>query len=329
MAVTTDETVDFLSTPDAYPERPASVEVLETHRSWVFLTPTRAYKLKKAARDDGVDLRRVESRRQNSEAEVRLNRRLAPTVYLGTTAVVRDAAGRLRLGGAGEPVDWLVVMVRIPSEEMLDRRIREGRVDEGEVRRFARLLATFYRDAAARAGRTGPEHRRFLAEGVESDRRELASPRHGLDAALVARLAGFLTDELERSAALFDHRAAEGRLVEGHGDLRPEHIALAPRPLVIDCLEFDRGLRLLDPLDELAYLALECERLGDAQVGAWVVDEYRRASGDPTPPELLRFYRAYRAGRRAHLALLRLRDPRADAAKWRARAERYLALALP
>lgn len=322
-----DAVVAFLSRAAAYPEGPAAVEVIETHLSWVFLTDTRAYKLKKAATHDGLDLRTVTSRRRNSEKEVRLNRRLAPDVYLGTTPLTRDASGELRLGGDGDPVDWLVVMRRLPADCMLDRRIAAGDVDQGHVRRLARRLAGFYA-SAPRAEWTGPEHRRVLEEGVRGDRRELSCPGHGLDEARVLRVTDVLLETLGRSAARFDERAAAGRVVEGHGDLRPEHICLGPEPVVIDCLEFSRALRLVDPADELAFLALECERLGAPRVGRWVIDEYERCAGDRLPPELLRFYRAYRACRRATLAVWHLRDRRPDGARWRERAHRYLDLAL-
>ncbi|MCO5167668.1 MAG: hypothetical protein M9894_15070 [Planctomycetes bacterium] len=330
----TDVAVSFLSRPGAYPgEAPREVSVIETHLSWVFLTDARAYKLKKAAVHDGLDLRPLEARRRNAAEEVRLNRRLAPDVYLGVAPLARDPAGRLALGAPGEVpdarevIDWLVVMRRLPAGAFLDRRIREGRADEGEVRAVARRLAGFYAHAE-RVDRSGPEHRAFLARGLAGDRRELSRPEFGVDRARVERVTEALRARLEADAALFDRRAADGRLVEGHGDLRPEHIHLGPEPVVIDCLEFDRALRLVDPADELAYLALECDRLGAPRVGRWVLDEYRRAAHDPLPPELLAFYRGYRACRRATLAAWHLLDPRADAAKWRGRAAEYLALAL-
>jgi aminoglycoside phosphotransferase family enzyme len=133
---------------------------------------------------------------------------------------------------------------------------------------------------------------------------------------------------LERHAALFERRVAERRLVEGHGDLRPEHVCLAPEPVIIDCLEFSRELRLLDPADELAFLALECERLGAPAVGSWFLAAYTEVTGDAPPPLLLRFHRTYRALRRAKLAVWHLEDPAVrEPARWTARARRYLELA--
>jgi aminoglycoside phosphotransferase family enzyme len=116
-----------------------------------------------------------------------------------------------------------------------------------------------------------------------------------------------------------------GCLVEGHGDLRPEHICVGREPAIIDCLEFDRDLRVLDPADELAFLGLECERLDAPWVGQWFLDAYIEVTGDVPPPPLLDFYRSYRALRRARIAANHLDDPHVrDPERFAARARQYL-----
>jgi aminoglycoside phosphotransferase family enzyme len=122
---------------------------------------------------------------------------------------------------------------------------------------------------------------------------------------------------------------SQGRIVEGHGDLRPEHVCLGPEPLFIDCLEFNRDWRVLDPADELAYLAMECEHAGAPWIGEVVFETYREATGDNPPLPLVRFYKAYRATVRAKLSAWHLKDhpDPADQGKWIARAQRYLELA--
>jgi aminoglycoside phosphotransferase family enzyme len=119
------------------------------------------------------------------------------------------------------------------------------------------------------------------------------------------------------------------RVAEVHGDLRPEHVCLGPPVCVIDCLEFDRNLRTLDPLEEIAFLALECRQLGAPRLAARLVVAYRQASGDPAPEALLLFYMGCRAITRAKLAAWHLRDRvGVDADRWRDRAQRYLVEAL-
>ena len=260
--------------------------------SWVFLTDTHAYKLKKPVRYAYLDFSTIEARRLDCEQELLLNRRLAADVYLGVIPLVLGAEGRLGVGGAGEVVDWLVQMRRLPAQRMLDYLIRNGTVEPAEISRLARRLARFYAH-----GRLKPSRPRRIGStwpsAIEANLRELTSPEFGLDKDLPERLARFQLGFLETHAELFDSRVRQGRIVEGHGDLRPEHVCLLPEPVVIDCLEFNREYRILDPADELGYLALECERLHAPQVGRWLLESYtrsewRRAARRPAPflPEL-------------------------------------------
>lgn len=326
-----DDAVLFLSQPAAYPEAPSGVSVIETHMSWVFLADADVYKLKKAIRHDEIDFSTPAKRRQNCLEEVRLNRWLAPGVYLGVVALTRDRAGRLAIGGAGEAVDWLVHMRRLPDDRHLDAVIGAGRVreDEAKIREAARRLARFFA-AAPVVGLSAAAHRRMLEDGVEADQRALSEPRYGLPQDKVASLVRAQTAFLHDCSVVFDARAVAGRIVEGHGDLRPEHIWLDPEPVILDRVEFDPTLRTMDPADELAFLALECERLGARPVGDWFLEEYTAVTGDAPPVALLGFYRVYRAMRRATIAARHLDDPSVkNPERFLQRARRYLGLVQP
>lgn len=319
--------VAFLRRPDSYPEDGARVETVETHMSWVFLTESHAYKMKKPIRYEFLDFRSLEARRRNGEEEVRLNRRLAREVYIGIVPLTRGARGRLRLGGFDAPVDWLVKMHRLPRERMLDHAIGAGTVRKEAVRTLAFDLARFYKAGPSVPIEPAAYRARFGA-GVRDHRGVLSEPDFGLDAALVARVCEAQDAFLARRAALFDGRIAEARIVEAHGDLRPEHVCLGPSPQIIDCLEFNRDFRIMDPADELSFLALECERLGAPWVGPLVFDAYGQATGDGPPAGLVHFYKSYRSCLRAKLAVQHLRDAEVrEPDKWPALGARYLALA--
>jgi aminoglycoside phosphotransferase family enzyme len=323
--------VSFLRQPQVYPDAPRAVSVIETHMSWVFLTDTHVYKLKKAIRHDEIDFSTPERRRHNCEEEVRLNTRLAPGVYLGVVPLTRGIDERLAVGGPGEPVDWLVHMRRLPDGRNLEAVIASGRVhaDEARIRTAARALARFFA-AAAPEPMTGATYRARLEAGTRADQGHLSEARYGLSRARVDALVHAQLEVLNRCSHVFDRRAAEGRVIEGHGDLRPEHIWLDPGPAVIDCVEFDRDLRLMDPADELAFLALECERLGAPEIGAWFVDGYTETTGDAPPAMLLEFYRTYRSLRRATIAARHLDDPTVpDPDRFLDRARQYLDRARP
>jgi aminoglycoside phosphotransferase family enzyme len=316
--------IDYLSRPHAYPERPATIETIETHFAWVFVAGELVYKLKKPLRSHDLDFTTLAARRANCELEVALNRRLAPHVYLGVVALCVQS-GRLTLEGAGTPVEWLVKMRRLPRELALDRVAAAGAVPDEGLRLLLAKLARFYA-TAVRAAWDGAAYRAALDRDTERYARELMSPALQLDTARVTALAGRLRRFVATNAASLEARIAAGRVVDSHGDLRPEHVFLTPEPQVIDCLEFSAELRLQDSAAEAAFLALECERLHFTPLGARVLELYRSECRDGVPPELLAFYRARHALIRAVIAAwhLETEQPAPAASHWRALAHWYL-----
>jgi len=302
----------------------AGDEAIETHFAWVFLRGDRALKLRKPVRRDSMDYSTVEARRLDSESEVRLNRRLAPDVYLGTRPLTREAAGGLAIDGSGEVVDWLVEMRRLDRDLMLDTRLARGAATDEDLRRVAATLAAFYaREAPA------------LTDGAALDARVRAqvAANHSvlatLDPAAAARLRDGQLAFLDARRPWFDARARGGCVIEAHGDLRPEHIVLEDPPAVIDCLEFDRNLRVLDRAEELAFLELECGRLGHPAAGRLVAQECLARLCDAVPPALARFHRSHRAATRAKLYVWRATEPDGGSPQlWHATARGYLDAAL-
>jgi aminoglycoside phosphotransferase family enzyme len=296
--------------------------------AYVFLTDERAYKLKKSVKFDFLDFSTVALRRHVCEEEVRLNRRLAPDVYLGTVPLVRDARGALHVGMKPEsaPIDWLVKMRRLPSDRMLDQVIRARGPRRHEVAALSVLLVTFYRGAP----RVSISHEAYvdrLDSAIATDVRDLGAWHNDLPISLIRSVGSALRGRLLRERRSFGRRAAH--IVEAHGDLRPEHICLTDPPVIIDCLEFRRDFRILDPLDELAFLGMECERLGDVTTGPTLLRLYEEGTCDHAERMLTEFYAAMRALLRAKLAIWHLRDgASADSARWRSSARAYLELAV-
>ncbi len=315
----------FLSDARSYPEGTSAVTAIETHMALVFLTDHHAYKLKKPVRYDYLDFRGLDVRRRMCLEELRLNRRLAPDVYLGVVALTATADDLLAIGGPGTPVDWLIRMRRLPGDRMLDAAITAGTVTAADLVAVADVLAAFYR--TARVDGVGPaDYRARLEHRLTRDAAALA--RDATLAGAAESAAAKLTAFLERRGSLVEERAQAHRIVEGHGDLRPEHVCLNDPPVVIDCLEFEPAFRLVDPADELAFLALECELGGAAGVGERLIADTCARLGDEPPQALLDFYRGSRALLRAKLAWLHLGDVPASAhALWRQRTLRYLAAA--
>jgi len=323
---TLEEKVAFLSQPGAYPVYQGEVTRRETHMSWVFLTADRAYKLKKPVRFPYLDFSSLALRETACRAEIRLNRRLAPEVYLGVVPLTVSAAG-LSLGGAGDIVDWLVVMRRLDEHATLDRALVERRVEAWQIDRLAATLVQFYRRAVP-VFVSPRAHLVAWQRNLLFNRHVLLDRRLGMPAGLVRRIDRAQRLFLDVRGSLLADRVRARRIVDGHGDLRPEHIYLGDPPRIIDCLEFNAALRAVDPFDEIAFLSLECERLGNPWAGRSIRVRVAAALRDGPSEELFTFYRCYRATLRARLAIAHLLEPSPRTPeKWPALARVYLALA--
>lgn len=316
--------VAFLSRADSYAEEPSAVESIETHMAWVFLTDRYAYKLKKPVKLPFLDFSTLERRKEDCRLEVVLNRRLADGVYLGSIPLTANPSGRLALAGEGKVVDWLVHMRRLPQEKMLDERIRKDTVEEDEIRRAAVVLAEFFRRAPPEPTVEYAYVARFK-RWIREDQDVLRKPSFELPADLVEGGVAPLLRVVRECPSLLEVRA--DRLIEGHGDLRPEHVCLETKPVIFDCLEFNREFRIVDPVDELAFLSMECDRLGATFVEPLLLEVYESITGDRPDERLVRFYKARRACLRAKLAVWHLDDHGVDVEKWTGRAREYLELA--
>jgi uncharacterized protein len=317
--------VAFLLRGDAYRPPVAAVERHETHMSQVFLAGDRVYKLKKPVRFPYLDFSTLARREAACRAELRLNRRLAPDTYREVVALVRTPKG-LAIGGDGEVVDWLVVMNRLDETQMLDRAIADGRLHRWQLDRVAGVLVQFYRRASA-ALISPAVHAAELRRSLAYNRRVLLDPRFHLPAGCVRAIDAVQRRFVSERAGLLVERVQRRRIVDGHGDLRPEHICLGDPARIIDCLEFNARLRMVDPFDEIAFLCVECERLG----APWAGDLRRRIMhglDDGDSEELFVFYRCHRAMLRARLAVAHLFEPDSRTPeKWEPLARAYLRIA--
>lgn len=317
----------FLSDPASYSHHPKSVEAIETHMSRVFLAGALAFKMKRAVRLPFVDFTSLEARRLNSEREVALNQRLAPGIYEAVVPVTRGTEEQLAIGGAGEPCEWLVRMRRLDRARLLDCAILSGEAKPADIDRLTAVLAGFYAETA-RIEITAVDLLQWWREALTRVRKTLTSPLFALPAGEVDAALGHLERFLANRADLIFARAEARRIVDGHGDLRPEHVHLGPPLLLIDRLEFSERLRWADPFDESALLGLECERLGAPWMAPLLVDGLAAGLGESPPPALHGFYRCYRACLRSALSIEHLQDPQPRTPeRWPRQANEYLSIA--
>lgn len=320
------EKVAFLSQTNSYASAPSRVERVETHMAYVFLTDQHAWKLKKPVKTPFLDFSTIEKRRHDCEEEVRLNRRLAGDIYLGVVPLTRDEEGSLRLDGNGLAVDWLVQMRRLPRERSMESLIHAHSVQPKDIRRVARQLSDFYRRADPIDIAPG-EYPASLLETIDANDQQLGSPEFELSADTFKPIIARQRRYVEEHRSQLDQRARQGSIVEAHGDLRPEHVFLVDPPVIVDCLEFNRDLRILDTASELMFLALECERQGAAWVKDLLFETYTEITQDAPPPDLLTFYRAWHACTRAKVSLWHIHDGRDNSHVWIEKARKFLRLA--
>lgn len=316
--------VEFLKNPANYPRHTDSITVRETHTAMIFIARDRVYKMKKRVRFPFLDFERLDRREYYCREEVRINRELAGAMYRGVVPLVRAKDGKLHFGGKGHVVDWLIEMDRLPEREMLDNRLLAGQVSRAEIGAVASVLSRFYRRQQSAHADAASYMDHLLAEtAINSE--HLHALRHFLDGRTGNRLAGSAIALLERHEHEIKERIASGLVVDGHGDLRPEHVCLTDPPVIFDRLEFDPHMRLIDIYDEIGYLALECELLGAAWVGPFLIETVEREIGSPPSAGLMKTYRVFRALLHARLAIDHLRDksPRTPE-KWPGQARIYL-----
>ena len=309
--------VAFLSSPEAYPERPARIEVVETHFAWVFLAGTRAYKLKKASHLRGADWRTPQARELACRDELRLNRQISAPTYLGVEPLIQTPDG-FRIGGEGHAVDWLVVMRRLDERRMLNAVLAAGSLTRADLDAVIEFLVAFYKSRNPLPFAPDTYLRRVTARLQEA----LAALRRTepqVPADRLEQLGSELAAAFESLRPQLAERARAHRIIEAHGDLRAEHVWLGPPVQIIDSLEVYADLRMLDTAEEIAMLALECQRAPWAP--AYLRDGYRLLAADTLSDQLFAFYMALRATTQAKLAIWHLDDPEQfpDPTPWRAR----------
>lgn len=324
---------DDLLRPDAYPTPPPGhVGLAETHASWVFLTEADVYKIKRPVDLGFLDFSTVEKRRAACEAEVMLNRRLAASVYLGVVPVRRDANGRHHVRADGEIVDWAVHMLRLDDNARASELLSRGALSAHTIDALAAHLAAFH--ARCRSDDTTRAHgapgalRAHVEQNFAQTRGE-AERLLGADAAreVEAWQLAFLADR----ASTIEERAAAGRCVEGHGDLRLEHVYVDGDAFtVLDCVEFSEALRCGDVASDVAFLSMDLAARGRVDLAERLLARYAREADDFDLFTVVDFYESYRAWVRAKVATMLARDEgvaRDVAANAEAEARRHFLLA--
>jgi aminoglycoside phosphotransferase family enzyme/predicted kinase len=316
--------VDGLRDPAAYPHPADHVEVIETHISWVVLAGDYAYKLKKPVNLGFLDFSTRARRRLFCREEVRINRRLAPTLYLGVIAV-RGSVAQPRLGGGGPALEYAVKMRRFPQSALLTNR----KLDEATIDRIAERVARFHAEipSAPQDSACGtPEA--VLAPMLHNFDHILSAAGEPSTRNSVARLRQWTRERFEVLRPCLAQRRRDGFVRECHGDMHRGNIALDDgEPIIFDGIEFSPTLRWIDTMNELAFLVMDLREIGKEGLARRLINRYMEIAGDYEGLAVIRFYQVYRAMVRAKVIAIRMRQPGADRLRDCAELHRYLELA--
>jgi len=294
--------LDALARPGAYPHPVDRVELCQTHISAVFLAGPFAYKIKKPVNFGFLDFSTLERRRHFCHEEVRLNRRLAPEVYLGVVPVALDAGGLPAFEAPGEPVEFAVKMRRLDPALTLESRLECGTLSATEVRQLGSRLAAFHAHAERSPDTAAGGAFAAVAANTRENFTQLeAGIGRTLRRSVFDRIRARTEAELERLRPLIEARAARGVPCDTHGDLHLDHVYLDPSRspptdlTIVDCIEFNTRFRFADPIADLAFLAMDFVFHGRSDLASELSDAYFASSEDAEGRALLSFYLAYRA----------------------------------
>ena len=300
--------VEALMKPEAYDEDPGSIELLQTHISFVFLTRRFVYKVKKAVNFGFLDFTTLEKRRFFCEKELKLNRRLCGDMYLEVVPI--NKADVVKIKGEGETVEYAVKMKRMPQKKIMSKLLEENKVNGKLVDRIAKIIAEFHSKAEtnSRISEFGSlaSIETNWKENFEQTEEYVGKTISPEDFKLIREK---VEDFMKKSAPLFKKRMAENRVRDCHGDIHSGNIFVTDKIYIFDAIEFNERFRYSDVASDVAFLAMDLDFKGKTDLSNFFVEKYAEYSGDQEMTKLLPFYECYRACVRGKVVSFKLKDP--------------------
>ena len=324
------ELIQALLDPETYPDSPPRVNLVQTQMSFVLVAGDLVYKVKKPVNLGYLDYTTLAKRRFFCQKEVELNRRLCPDAYLGVVAIT-EQEGRISIDGRGRPLEYAVKMRRLPQEAMMNVMLAADKVSPEMLAAVAGKLAEFHGRAETNAAISAFGDldivRQNTAENFEQTEKYIGTT---ISPEKYQRIKTYTGNFLVQSTPLFRRRISEGKIRDCHGDLHAAHICFWKGICIYDCIEFNDRFRYGDVASEVAFLAMDLDHYGRADLSRHFVSAYMAASGDAELKSLLNFYKCYRAYVRGKVESFKLDDPhiaRTEKAKIVTVAKNYFELA--
>ncbi len=299
--------IERMTRTDFYPHHPETVELVQTHISYVFIAGNYVYKVKKPVNFGFLDFTTLEKRKFYCKEELRLNKRLAPSIYLDVVPIIRDNLGNLSSRGDGEIIEYAVRMKKLPLDKMLKTLLAQGQADAKIMDAVAEKIVQFH--AAAQTG--GSINEMGSIKTIRRNSEEnFAQTEKYIDVTIPAYQHQFIKDYVESflsiNKQLLEKRVVEHKIRDCHGDLHLEHICIDDEIIIFDCIEFNERFRFSDVAAEVAFLTMDLDYNGYFRQAEDFTRSYLKYSGDTDMKALLNFYRCYYAYVRGKVISFRL-----------------------
>ena len=302
------QVVEALLTPEAYPQEPGKIELIQTHISFVFLTKNYVYKVKKAVNFGFLDFSSLEKRRVFCRKELELNKRLCPEIYLEVVPINKSNA--IKIKGDGETVEYALKMKRLPQERIMTILLKENKVDKKTIDEIAQIVAQFHSKA-----QTNPEISEFGSLKIVRTNwdENFAQTTKYINQTIPQKEFQFIqtkiNDFMAKNKPLFESRIADKRIRDCHGDLHSGNIFITDRICVFDAIEFNDRFRYSDVVADVAFLAMDLDFQQRSDLANHFIERYLAYSKDQQLKSLLPFYKCYRAYVRGKVISFKLDDP--------------------
>jgi aminoglycoside phosphotransferase family enzyme len=306
--------IQALLDPAAYPHEVEEVKLVQTHISFVLLAGEFVYKIKKPVDFGFLNFTTLEKRKYFCEEELQLNRRLCPSLYLEVLPINQDG-DKINLAGSGETVEYCLKMDRMPEYKMMCNVIKDGALSEAVLDKIVDILVPFYEKADCSDEIKDFGSSESVAVNVleNFEQTETFIGCQALSQTQFDKISAYANNFLE-NIDLFAERIAAGRIRDCHGDLYSANICLAEQVFIFDCIEFNQRFRYCDVASDVAFLAMDLDYQGLAELSDYFINTFIARSGDQGVVKVLNFYKCYRAYVRGKIGLFTAHSPEVDEA---------------
>jgi aminoglycoside phosphotransferase family enzyme len=301
------QVVEVLLTPEAYPEDPGKIELIQTHISFVFLTKNFVYKVKKAVNFGFLDFSTLEKRRLFCEKELELNRRLCPDIYLEVVPI--NKSNILKIKGNGETVEYALKMKRLPQEKIMTVLLKENKVDNKTIDQLSKIIAQFHSNVQTSSEIDQYGSLKIIKTNWDEN---FAQTQKYINQTVPKAEYQFIQSRvnnfMETGRSLFENRIKNGKIRDCHGDLHSGNIFITEKICIFDAIEFNDRFRYSDVASDVAFLAMDLDFQQRPDLSAYFIERYIAYSDDLQLTKLLPFYKCYRAYVRGKVISFKLDD---------------------